>query len=278
MKILEIFKHDLIDVTLKFDVNGCPINSYMKTLDIDWVLNDYPLALIIVVDNKWVGWIQTIFSLRNNRVTCNLSSWYVYEEYRAYSLNLMLYIRSKFKNIPVTVFTPSGKAAQIYDALNVTKLDADRWYYRPRPRPIIAGIINNKSLKLLPAEICTEILDNTNKSINFFLIRHKSSICVFSMRRRVKNEKVLFDILSIKGDPRIFFDGFSFQHQAVVDGEILIDDRFVPNRIKKYLIDNSFIEECRLPNARYILNASKEESIGVDFLYSEVILNNSSLL
>lgn len=283
MKILALHQNTIDDLMQAHDLSAMPIGALRRTMRTGWLDPKYPVAFAILVEDRAVGWIQTIPARRKWRgsmvTVCNLSGWYTLPEFRHFSMYLMTAVRKHFKNVPVTVFTASGVAARIYDALKVTHLDATRWALplsrSETPTDVSISRLADADHPALTSDQKTLVGDHLPHGLNAYMLSHTDGRDLLVMLNpRERKEVAVADVLFMAGAAELLLMPALFTPDLGLGGSetLLIDTRHLPAVLKEH------VSELRPVTPRYILHDPDQNFADLDFLYSEIFLNTQNLL
>jgi peptidoglycan/xylan/chitin deacetylase (PgdA/CDA1 family) len=260
-----------------------PISLVKKIKDRNWISINYPFAYLLMIEDRCVGCLLAIYSDRifngESHIVCNLSTWYVEEDYRFASTSLLTSALQDAKDVTVTILTPSHSVERIYKSpiMNFNVLDSKRVALEIKASfNSNVNLINfesnkNSNNQFTPNEISL-LQANCADEIHGFILTSPSARCFFIVRGRSREDKKVWDVLYLKGDESLLRTSWKDNTQLISTGDLLlIDRRFLSDEI-----DDSYMNP---PTARYVrFPINKPEGFNIDFLYSEIVIFNSSLL
>jgi hypothetical protein len=108
------------------------LKIWRETFDCKWMRNKPNNGFMYKVDNNTVGVLCALYSeqYESNRkqLICNLCTWFVLKEYRAYSLKLVAHILSQ-KDFMFTTLTLKPGYVKMHEAFHFSKYDNTRYLY-----------------------------------------------------------------------------------------------------------------------------------------------------
>lgn len=269
--ILRIDSSNIADISENFDINGLPLPQYLATIRLSWINHKYPYAYALLKSGRFLGWLQAIYADRrlNGQPTtiCNLSSWFVLEEFRSESLRLLMAAIKDAGDIPLTAHTPSNLAATIYKALRFHVTDSERFGLPLDRRGGKAAMAEPERIFLfLSSEAKKVFNDHRGLDIQHCMIRHSESSLYFCYKIRQRFDFVVADMLYADGDIDLWFgdwmppDGSKLAQCQL----LLIDRRFLSGRRPDLELVNPF--------APRFYRGPQDLGPRLDFMYSEVPL------
>ena len=263
-------------------------NDWEGLFSYPWKLEGYPYGYAILDEGKIVAFIGTIFSERliegKTRICCNMTTWFVEEEYRPRMLaRLILNPIFKMNDLLITALTPSDLSRGILERLGFKFLDQEQIAI-----PIAPGILSlvsnlKKPLVIFNGNGIEQHLDQENRKIfkdhtmlacKHFLIKENdtgeycygiATTTPLSKFRLLKGQWLSLCYLS---DPIVFVRNFRFLKRDLWARRFFLlryDKRLLPGNLSKIFMRRKKARQYKW-----------KEAIPprVDNLYSELVTFN----
>ena len=168
-----------------------------QIFDYQWKRDESYCALALMDEDQAVGFIGMIFSERminaENHKFCNITSWFVKEQYRNKAISLILPLLG-MKDHTITDLTPSKHVYQIQKKLGFKDLDVKGRILLPfgrrllQSKPAYDRIIHKPAEieKVLDAEQLRILNDHKPYTCSHFLLKAENSNCyiIYSKQKR----------------------------------------------------------------------------------------------
>ena len=109
----------------KMGHNHSSREDWHKLFENHWQLEDFSPGLLLVHDERVVGFLSTIYSVqtinKQPQIFCNLSSWIVEEQYRSFSF-LMILPLVRNKDIVLTSYSSNDVSYAVYNKLGFKEI------------------------------------------------------------------------------------------------------------------------------------------------------------
>lgn len=290
MKIVEV--HDeMIDDVKSFlaDRDGFrDSNNWEGLFNYPWKSQRYPYGYAILDENRIVAFIGTIFSERQidgqNRICCNISTWFVEEEYRPRMLGILLLNPIlKINDLMITALTSSqisqGLLARMgFRALDQTQvvvpiLPAIPWGADNGKKPFIT--FDKGKIELHLDEENRKIFkDHATLKCKHFLIKeaHADQFCygiaTSSQIQRLRFLKGQSLNLCYVSDHGVFLRNFRFLRASLLSNKFFLlryDARLLPTLLTNLSLKKSKERQYK---------ATETAQQAMDNLYSELVTFN----
>ena len=271
---------DVEDLLTNFWRRGNEV-KWHKLFEYQWERDENYCGLALKDDDKVVGVIGMIFSQRriDEKVEkfCNLTAWFVREEYRGRAIALLLPLLA-MKDYTITDLTPSKNVYKIQNKLGFKDLESKgrlllpfgRRLFQPKYSPInlthdlavIEQKLEGQNLKILN--------DHKHYPCFHFLLTGNDRHCyiIYTKLRRKRIQHVHLHYIS---DLDLFALAYRDIRKSILSHAkarfLLIDSRLVKNK----KLPLSICLPYRAPK-QYISSTLKPEQI--DNLYSELVMLN----
>ena len=252
-----------------------------KIFEYQWKRDETHCGLVLRDGNRTVGFLGMIFSRRriDDEIEkfCNLTSWFVKDEYRSRAISLLLPL-FHMKEYTITDLTPAKKVYKIQNKLGFKDLDGKGRILMPfgsrwtRPRLSEVCVLHDpvEIGKKLRGENLAIFKDHQILACSHILLTCQDRLCYMIYTRR-KRKYLPYVHVHYISDPELF---------ALADREIR---KSIMSHCRAYfiLIDSRFVEPFKLPFSfcvpyrapkQYLSSRLKPKQI--DNLYSELILLN----
>ena len=158
--------------------------------------------------NELVGFLGTVYAerdLKGRRVkTCNLSTWYVRQEFRGGSIKLLLAVMAQ-KEYSITNFTASPEVRRVMEALRFQTIDHYKWVYLPWHfgrqllNPERDLLTNSEEIeKIIRGEEREFLRDHRRCNVRHYLLQKGSDYSYMILKRRKVPGEVVFPKAPIK--------------------------------------------------------------------------------
>jgi hypothetical protein len=271
---------DVEDLLTNFWRRGNEV-KWHKLFEYQWERDENYCGLALKDNEKVVGVIGMIFSQRriDEKVEkfCNLTAWFVREEYRGRAIALLLPLLA-MKDYTITDLTPSKNVYKIQNKLGFKDLETKgrlllpfgRRLFQPKYSPI--NLTHDLAAIQQKLEGQNQKIFNDHKHYRclHFLLTGKDRYCyiIYTKLRRKRTQHVHLHYIS---DPDLFALAYRDIRKSILCYAkarfLLIDSRFVKNR----KLPLSICLPYRAPK-QYISSTLKPEQI--DNLYSELVMLN----
>ena len=216
--------------------------DWHKLFENHWQLEDFSPGLLLVQDDKVVGFLSTIYSIQtiNNKpqIFCNLSSWIVEEEYRSFSF-LMILPLVRNKDIVLTSYSSNDVSYAVYNKLGFKEVQkGTRIVY---PFPSLKLLLSPKKYEIIcDTKIISEKIDELDKQIfndhrsfqaDMLLVRHGNESCFITGKKNYNR----FEIYAITN--KAFFQ----THLKHFRFKLMLKLKVNVLWIKEYLLDNQVL-------------------------------------
>lgn len=260
-------------------------NCWENVFKNNWDKQEEYCGYALFDNEKVVGFLGLIFSERiiNNHQEkfCNINTWFVKEEYRDYSLSLMMPI-VKLKDYTLTDLSPSRAVCRLSQRLGFQELDSQviiifpfkLWlnnfkikdYQITQDQKLILTYLHHEDQKILA--------DHQKYQCDHLLLSLGDNYC-YLLYTNHHHEVITYSHIQYVSDCKIFAQYSDVICQAIVQKNktrlVVIDKRMVKNLNIPFSIESPF----KLPRL-YKSSTLKPENI--DNLYSEIILLNISVM
>jgi len=271
---------DVEDLLTNFWRRGNEV-KWHKLFEYQWERDENYCGLALKDDDKVVGVIGMIFSQRriDEKVEkfCNLTAWFVREEYRGRAIALLLPLLA-MKDYTITDLTPSKNVYKIQNKLGFKDLETKgrlllpfgRRLFQPKYSPI--NLTHDLAAIEQKLEGQNQKIFNDHKHYRcyHFLLTGEDRYCyiIYTKLRRKRIQHVHLHYIS---DLDLFALAYRDIRKSILSHAkarfLLIDSRFVKNR----KLPVSICLPYRAPK-QYISSTLKPEQI--DNLYSELVMLN----
>ena len=271
---------DVRDMLVKFWGKGSE-EKWRKLFEYRWERNENYCGLALKDGGQTVGFIGMIFSRRwiNGRTEkiCNLSSWFVREEYRTRAVSLLLPLL-RMRDYTITDLTPSRAVYQIQRKLGFKDLDANGRILLPfgrrllGPKHIAVQMTHAEAdiRQTLSVEHRKILADHSGYQCSHFLLSAANRYC-YIVYSKHKRKRLPFVYIHYISDPRLFGQTYHQIRGAIMSHArvcfAVIDSRLVAG----LKLPVSFCLPYRTPK-QYL--SSNLEPAQIDNLYSELVLLN----
>lgn len=245
-----------------------------------WAKQGASPGFVMTDGGRIVGVLGTIFSDRvingEPERFCNLHTWFVKEEYRGYSLSLMRPI-TKLKDCTITDLSPSPSVVNISRRLGFSLMDSRLTILLPRKSQSTSelGFFNPAERPELLSAPDRQILDDhAHLPCGTLLVTEFQRLSCLILYRHVS-----------RGFPHCYLHyvsdwEFFREHSIAIRREISLrsECRYIAvNRrvLGPNAVPGSFTLPVRTPQ---LYKSNKVDPSRIDTLYSEVIINNWSLI
>lgn len=111
-------------------------DDWFKLFKNHWNIEEFSPGMVLEMDKKMVGYIGTVYSKQmiadQPQLFCNLSSWIVQEEYRSYSIMMILPL-VRNKNVILTSFSSNKVTYEVYKKLGFKDGNSSKRIVYPLP-------------------------------------------------------------------------------------------------------------------------------------------------
>ncbi|UCD77070.1 MAG: hypothetical protein JSW26_16770 [Desulfobacterales bacterium] len=253
--------------------------KWRKLFDYTWERDEDYCGLVLKDAESTVGFLGMIFSRRrinqNPEKFCNLTSWFVHEDYRIKAMSMLLPLLA-MKDYTITDLTPAKNVYRIQQRIGFKDLDAKGRILLPfggrRARPELSDTRVTHD----PAEIEKKLQGEHLKIFNdhkiyrcsHFLLTDRERYC-YLIYSKLKRKRLPYAHVHYVSDRDLFARAYRDIRNSIVSHcgayFILIDSRLVENLKLPF----SFCLPYRAPK-QYLSSTLKPGQI--DNLYSELIL------
>ena len=252
-----------------------------KIFDYQWLRDESHCGLILVDGDRTVGFLGMIFSRRqiNDKVEkfCNLTSWYVHEDYRSRAIFMILPLHG-MKDYTITDLTPAKNVYTVQNKLGFKDLDAagrlllpfGRRLFQPKYYP--ADLTHDLTAieKKLGGQDLRIFNDHRPYPCFHFLLSGQDRYC-YIIYTKLRRKRIPYAHLHYISNPDLFGLAYRDIRKSILSHAkayfLLIDSRLVKN--KKLPV--SICLPYRAPK-QYMSATLKPEQI--DNLYSELVMLN----
>jgi hypothetical protein len=271
---------EIIDIITKFWGKGNE-EKWRRLFEIQWERDENYCGLALKDDDKAVGFIGMIFSRRriDDKVEkfCNLTSWFVREEYRGRALVMLLPL-FKMKNYTITDLTPSRNVYRIQQKLGFKDLDAKGRILLPYGSRLFPTKYTPPQVTHDLAAIERELegrnliifRDHQHYRCSHFLLTDKGHYC-YIIYTKLKRKRIPYVHIHYISNLALFELCQREIRQSILSYSnayfILIDSRLVKNR----RLPLSFCLPYRAPKQCLSSRLRPEQ---IDNLYSELVVFN----
>ena len=271
---------DVQDTLINFWGKGSE-EKWRKLFEYRWERDEDYCGLALRDDGQTVGFIGMIFSRRriNGRVEkfCNLSSWFVREEYRTRAVSLLLPLL-RMRDYTITDLTPSRTVYQIQQKLGFKDLDAHGRILLPFGRRLFGAkhlavqtTHAEADIRQILSAVHLKIFDDHHDyQCEHFLLSAGKRYC-YIIYSRHKRKRLPFVYIHYISDQDLFGQTYPQIRGAIMSHArvcfAVIDSRLVAG----LKLPVSFCLPYRTPK-QYL--SSSLEPTQIDNLYSELVLLN----
>lgn len=287
VSIERIYSEDLpkvLPLLAEFNPHSAKID-WAKLFNYNWEKDEDYCGLGLLHNGNIVGFLGTIFSRRriNNKEIkfCNLTAWYVKEEFRNRALSLMWPIQT-LKNYTVTDLTPTRDVSLILEKLGFDELDSRIKILLPSHRarknhdtPSAVFINESNTVIDLLSDTESKILhDHLSTQCKHSIIKDKLDYC-YIIYTVITVQKIHFAYIHYLSNLNIFLK-YNVQFRddlltACKANFIILDSRLARNK----KLPSSFNLPVRAPK---FFKSSILTAPQIDNLYSELTLLNVSTI
>ena len=271
---------DVEDLLTNFWRRGNEV-KWHKLFEYQWERDENYCGLALKDDDKVVGVIGMIFSQRriDEKVEkfCNLTAWFVREEYRGRAIALLLPLLA-MKDYTITDLTPSKNVYKIQNKLGFKDLETQgrlllpfgRRLFQPKYSPINLTHDLASIMQKLEGQNQKIFNDHKHYGCFHFLLTGKDRYC-YIIYTKLRRKNIQHAHLHYISDPDLFALAYRDIRKSILSHAkarfLLIDSRFVKNR----KLPLSICLPYRAPK-QYRSSTLKPEQI--DNLYSELVMLN----
>jgi len=246
-----------------------------------WERDETHCGLILVDGDRTVGFLGMIFSRRkiDDKIEkfCNLTSWYVHEDYRSRAIAMILPLHG-MQGYTITDLTPAKNVYTIQNKLGFKDLDAAGRLLLPFGRRLLQPHYDATDLTHDSAAIETRLTgqdltifnDHRPYQCEHFLLTGKDRYC-YIIYTKLKRKRFPYAHLHYISDPELFGIAYRVIRKSLLAHAktyfLLVDSRMVKNQ----KLPVSFCLPYRAPK-QYLSASLKPEQI--DNLYSELVMLN----
>jgi len=252
-----------------------------KIFGYQWERDETHCGLILMDGDRTVGFLGMIFSRRriNDQVEkfCNLTSWYVHEDYRNRAISMILFLHG-MKDYTITDLTPAKNVYKIQNKLGFKDLDAAGRLLLPfgrrlfQPKHPDANLIHDPTAieQKLDGQNLKIFRDHQPYDCFHFLLTDRNRYC-YIVYTKLRRKRIPYAHLHYISDPDLFELAYRDIRRSILSEAggyfLLIDSRLVKNM----KLPVSFCLPYRAPK-QYLSKTLKPEQI--DNLYSELVMLN----
>jgi GNAT superfamily N-acetyltransferase len=246
-----------------------------------WDREEAHCGLIMVDGDRTVGFLGMIFSRRKlgDRVEkfCNLTSWYVHEDYRSRGIAMILPLHA-MKDYTITDLTPAKNVYTIQNKLGFKDLDAAGRLLLPFGRRFFqagydATVLTHDKAAIetrLKGQDFTIFNDHRHYQCEHFLLAGQDRYC-YIIYTKLKRKRWPYVHLHYISDPELFETTYRDIRKSILGHAkayfVLIDSRMVKNQKLPLSI-------CLPYRAPKQYRSATLKPAQIDNLYSELVMLN----